>query len=502
MNEDGIRIPEEVTQVTKKLYAAGYEAYVVGGCVRDILRGETPKDWDITTNATPEEILDVFEHAHYDNDFGTVRVVNDITEDQALKTIEVTTYRTESGYTNNRHPDKVEFSQSLSVDLARRDFTINALALDLQNVSRDNTILVSPETLVDEFGGLVDLQKRRLRAVGNPQDRFEEDALRIMRAVRFAAQLGMEIDAETQEAMVQAADRLGDVAIERIRDEFEKLIISDNPKIGLEIARKLGILEIFLPELLNTVDLEQNQAHSYDLWEHLTRACQTTADKGWPLHIRLAALFHDIAKVQTREWSEERNDWSFHNHEVVGARITRNLLNRLKFPKDLVSQVTNLVRWHMFFSDTDEISHSAVRRLIQNVGKENIWDLMKVRRADRLGMGRPKEEPYRLRKYQSMIEEVIRDPVSVSNLAITGNDVIHETNETPGPRIGWILHALLEEVLEDPDFNTKETLLKETKKLSKLPDQDLKERGRSGEREKRAKEEAAIEDIHSKYYVE
>ena len=502
MNKDGIHIPEEVTQVTEKLYAAGYEAYVVGGCVRDILRGEVPKDWDITTNATPEEMLDVFEHAHYDNDFGTVRVVNDITEDPDLKTIEVTTYRTESGYTNNRHPDNVEFSQSLSVDLARRDFTINALALDLHNVSRDNMVVVSPETLVDEFGGLVDLQKRRLRAVGKPAERFNEDALRIMRAVRFAAQLSMEIDTDTQEAMVSAVDRLNDVAIERIRDEFEKLIISDNPKIGLEIARKLDILQIFLPELIETVDLEQNQAHSYDLWEHLTRACQTAADKGWPLHIRLTALFHDIAKVQTREWSEERNDWSFHNHEVVGAKITRNILNRLKFPKDLVSQVTNLVRWHMFFSDTDEISHSAVRRLIRNVGKENIWDLMKVRRADRLGMGRPKEEPYRLRKYQSMIEEVIRDPVSVSNLAISGNDVIRETSETPGPRIGWILHALLEEVLEDPKLNTEEALLEEAKELSKLSDRDLKERGKSGEQEKRAKEEAAIEDIRSKYYVE
>lgn len=502
MNEDGIHIPEEVTQVTNQLYAAGYEAYIVGGCVRDILRGETPKDWDVTTNATPEEMLDVFKHAHYDNDFGTVRVVNDITEDEDLKVVEVTTYRTETSYTNNRHPDEVQFAQTLSADLARRDFTINALALDLHNVSRDNMIEVTQETLVDEYGGLVDLQKRRLRAVGDPKERFSEDALRIMRAVRFAAQLSLEIEEETAAAMRSEVKRLQDIAIERIRDEFEKIVASNSPKIGLEIAREISVLEIFLPELVDTVDLEQNQAHKYDLWEHLTLACQTAADKNWPLHVRLAALFHDIAKVHTREWVEEKQDWSFHNHEVVGAKVTREILNRLKFPKALVSQVTNLVRWHMFFSDTDEISHSAVRRLIRNVGKENVWDLMKVRRADRLGMGRPKEEPYRLRKYQSMIEEVMRDPVSVSNLAIDGSDVIRETDESPGPRIGWILHALLEVVLDDPGHNTAENLTKLTKDLSQLSDKELKDRGQKGKEEKEEKEAEALEKIRDKYHVE
>jgi poly(A) polymerase/tRNA nucleotidyltransferase (CCA-adding enzyme) len=501
MTKSDIQIPSEVTQVTDQLYAAGYEAYIVGGCVRDILRGETPKDWDITTIATPEEMLDVFEHAHYDNDFGTVRVVNDKTEIEALKTIEITTYRTETGYTNNRHPNKVVYAETLSEDLKRRDFTINALALNLHSVSRDNTIVVSPETLVDEFGGLVDLQKRRLRAVGDPKQRFGEDALRIMRAVRFAAELSMEIEKDTQEALRSEVERLNDVSIERIRDEFVKIIACDNPKIGLDIALELKILDIFLPELVQTVGLEQNQAHSYDLWEHLTRACQTAAEKKWPLHIRLTALFHDIAKVHTREWSKEREDWSFHNHEVVGERVTRKILQRLKFPKSLVSQVTNLVRWHMFFSDTDEITHSAVRRLIRNVGKENVWDLMRVRRADRLGMGRPKEEPYRLRKYQSMIEEVMRDPVSVGSLAIDGDDVIRETDESPGPRIGWILHALLEEVLDNPDINTKKTLLEQVGKLTDLSDKELEKKGKRGEKEKQEKEAAAIKDIHNKYYV-
>lgn len=500
MTKSDIKIPSEVTQVTNQLYKAGYEAYIVGGCVRDILRGDTPKDWDVTTNAIPDEILDVFEHAHYDNDFGTVRVIND-TENEQLRVIEITTYRTEDSYTDNRHPDAVQFSDSISEDLKRRDFTINALAMNLQDVSRDNTVIVTPETLVDEHGGLVDLQKRRLRAVGTPKKRFAEDALRIIRGIRFAAELSLEIHPDTLEAMQSEVARLNDIAVERIRDEFVKIVSCETPKIGLEIAQKIGALEIFIPELSDTIGVGQNQAHSYDLWEHLTRACQTAADKGWPLHIRLAALFHDIAKVHTKEWSDERGDWSFHNHEVIGEQVTRKIMNRLKFPKNLVSQVTNLVRWHMFFSDTDEITHSAVRRLIQNVGKEHIWDLMKVRRADRLGMGRPKEEPYRLRKYQSMIEEVMRDPVSVDKLAIDGNDVIRETNEVPGPRIGWILHALLEEVLDDPTVNKKDTLTEQAEILSHLSDKELEEKGTKGQKEKERREKEAIKDIKSKYHV-
>lgn len=501
MAKSDIQIPKEVTQVTNQLYKAGFEAYIVGGCVRDILRGEEPKDWDVTTNARPDEMLDVFEHAHYDNDFGTVRVIND-TEDERLRVIEITTYRTEDSYTDNRHPDEIMFADSVSEDLRRRDFTINALALDLQNVSRDNIVVVTPETLVDEHGGLVDLQKRRLRAVGKPQERFREDALRIMRAIRFAAELSLEIEYDTLAAMKSEVHRLNDVAVERIRDEFERIVTCETPKLGLEVAQKIGALEIFIPELRDTIEVEQNQAHSYDLWEHLTRALQTAADKDWPLHIRLAALFHDIAKVHTKKWSDERNDWSFHNHEVVGEQVTREILNRLKFPKTVVTQVTNLVRWHMFFSDTDEITHSAVRRLIQNVGKEHIWDLMKVRRADRLGMGRPKEEPYRLRKYQSMIEEVIRDPVSVETLAIDGNDVIRETDEEPSPRIGWILHALLDQVLDDPNLNEKDTLINKAKELSGLSDSDLQEAGEKGRKEKERRDQRAVKDIRRKYHVQ
>lgn len=501
MKKNEVTIPNTVTQITSKLADAGFEAYLVGGCVRDLILNRTPRDWDVATEATPDDMLEIFDNAQYDNTFGTVRVIND-TEKTQIREVEITTYRTEDLYSDNRHPDEVEFSKSIHDDLKRRDFTINALAIDTTKVSRDNKISISQETVVDDFGGLADLKTAKLRAVGNPNERMQEDPLRIMRGIRFVAELALIIEESTETAIHEHAERLNDIAVERIRDEFEKIIMSPKPRLGIVLAAETGAMDVFLPELLEAKALEQNQAHKFDLWNHLVNTLQTAADKGWPKHIRLAGLFHDIGKVETREWDSERDDWTFHNHEVVGAHITERIMNRLKFPKDLTKQVVNLIRWHMFFSDTDEITHSAVRRVIRNVGKENIWDLMKLRRADRLGMGRPKEEPYRLRKYQSMIEEVIRDPVSVKKLAIDGDDVIHVTDEGPGPRIGWILHSLLEDVLTDPNLNTEGILTKKAKKLSELSDKALQAKGEKGREEKEQREQAAKRQIREKYYVE
>lgn len=504
-------IPHEVTRVTDTLEDAGFEAYLVGGCVRDILRGVTPKDWDITTSATPEEITNLFDHAHYDNDFGTVRVVNDSTEDERLKVVEVTTFRTEAAYTDDRRPDSVEFSNSIQDDLKRRDFTINALALRVPtgaNVAREPSDDVSYETfhvktqLVDLFDGIQDLKDGVIRTVGDPHERFSEDALRMLRAVRFAAELGFTINNDTKKAIAEESGRLERIAIERIRDEFTRIINSANPKHGLELSHTLDILQFIVPELEKTRGVEQNQAHSYDVWEHLTRAVQATAEKDWPLHIRLAALFHDISKPETRRFSEEKQDFTFYGHEVVGSRVTKRILQRLKYPKKLTKTVVTLVRWHMFFSDPDEISMSAVRRLIRNVGKEHIWDLIKLRIADRIGTGRPKERPYRLRKYESMIEEALRDPISTKMLAIDGNDIMETTNIAPGPTVGYILHALLEEVLDDPEKNNRAHLKKRAVELSKLPEEELKERGKSGEQRRREAEEKAIQEIREKYWVE
>jgi poly(A) polymerase/tRNA nucleotidyltransferase (CCA-adding enzyme) len=500
MEKIELDIPKEIIFIGKTLQNNGFDAYLVGGSVRDITQKKTPKDWDIATDARPEEITGLFPESFYDNSYGTVEVIND-TEKTELKTVEITTYRTEDIYSDNRHPDEIAFSDSIKEDLKRRDFTINALALDLHQVSREKLVMVSQETLVDYHGGLKDLQNNILRTVGDAQTRLQEDPLRILRGVRFSGELSLTIERKTKKAMKSLSSRLNDIPVERIREEFEKIIMSSNPKLALEIGRAIGVLEVFLPELLNTVGVEQNQAHEFDLWGHLIGALQASSEKNWPKHIRLAALFHDIGKVQTREWSEKRGDWSFHNHEVVGSHVTEDILERLKFSNDLISQVTNLVRWHMFYSDTDEITHSAVRRLVKNVGKDNVWDLMKLRRADRIGMGRPKEQPYRLRKYQSMIEEVIRDPVSTKNLAIDGDDVIDETNEEPGPRIGYILHGLLEKVLDDPERNKRGYLLKKADQLSKLSDEDLKKVGESGKSTKKKKEAAAKKEIRDKYWV-
>jgi putative nucleotidyltransferase with HDIG domain len=502
MQKSDLTIPQPVIDVGNQLQEAGYEAFLVGGCVRDLLIDRTPKDWDIATNATPEEMLQIFDSAKYDNSFGTVRVIND-TKKTEITEVEITTYRTEDIYSDNRHPDNVEFSDSIHADLKRRDFTINALALDITNVSRDNnTVYVTQETIVDDHGGLTDLQKSRLKAVGNARERMKEDPLRIMRGIRFVSELGLVIGNTTQEAFNEGSHRLNDIAVERIRDEFEKIIMSPKPRLGITLSEEVGALSVFLPELVDTIGIEQNQAHEYDLWHHLVNTLQVTANKGWPEHIRLAGLFHDIAKKDTREWDEDRGDWSFHNHEVVGARITDRIMQRLKFSNDLTESVVNLVRWHMFFSDTDEITHSAVRRVIRNVGKDNIWDLMKLRRADRLGMGRPKEQPYRLRKYQSMVEEVIRDPVSVQKLAIDGDDVIRVTDENPGPRIGYILHSLLEDVLEDPNLNEEDKLLAKAKELSQLNDTELEKKGQRGKKKKDRKEKEAKQKIRENYHVE
>jgi tRNA nucleotidyltransferase (CCA-adding enzyme) len=484
-------IPPEVSRVTSALVQAGHEAWVVGGCVRDILLGRTPKDWDVTTNANPEQIQALFENTFYTNEFGTVGVVNDETTDESVKVAEVTPYRTEGKYSDARRPDTVEFSQHIEEDLKRRDFTINAIAY-------------SPSTgeLKDLYEGQTDLQAKVIKAVGKPQERFEEDALRILRAVRIASELGFAIEDTTHQAMQACAAQLGKISKERIRDEFVRIINSDNPKQALVLAQTLGILSYIAPEIEKGIGVEQNQAHSFDVFEHNMRALQHAADKKWPFIVRLSALFHDIGKPKARRWSEEKHDWTFHGHEVVGARITKKALEDLKFSRETIDVVVNLVRWHMFFSDPDKVTLSAVRRIVRNVSPEHIWDLVNLRICDRIGTGRPKEQPFRLRKYQAMIEQALRDPISVAMLATNGKQLMDVTRERPGPRLGWMLHALLEEVLEDPTKNTKEYMDARAIALATLDDTTLKALGEEGKERKGEAEDAEIKDIHKKYFVE
>lgn len=483
-------IPAEVTRVTEGLEKAGFEAYIVGGCVRDLLLGRIPRDWDVTTNATPEAIQAAFEHTYYTNEFGTVGVVNDATTDERLRVVEVTPYRLEGEYSDARRPDDVVFSQKIEDDLKRRDFTINAIAYSL-----------STGKLLDLYGGIKDMQTRLIRAVGEPEERFREDALRIMRAVRLAAELDFAIEQGTAEAMARSAQRLALISKERIRDEFVRILESKEPLKALFLSQRLGILGHIAPELEEGIGVDQNQAHSFDVFEHNLRTLQHAADKDWPFIVRLAALFHDVAKPKTRRWSEEKRDWTFHGHEVVGARMTKKALENLKFPRETTDLVSTLVRWHMFFSDPDKVTLSAVRRIVANVGKEHIWDLINLRICDRIGTGRPKEQPFRLRKYQAMIEQAMRDPISVGMLKIDGRKIM-EMGEKPGPRIGWALHALLEEVLEDPSKNTEEYLETKTRELLGLGDKELRMLGEKAKETKEEAEQSEIKDIKKKYFVD
>lgn len=482
-------IPPEVSRVTGALRAAGHEAYLVGGCVRDLLLGRTPKDWDVTTNANPDQIQAVFPDSFYENDFGTVGVKTE-SEDERLAVIEVTPYRTESEYSDKRRPDTVAFGDNLEEDLARRDFTINAIALD-----------ESKGHIVDPYKGQKDIESAVLRTVRAPADRFEEDALRLMRAVRLVAELEFALDADTAAAIKEKAANLQHVSRERVRDEFVRILESNQPMMALGLAQQLGLLQYIAPDLTRGIGVEQNQAHSYDVFGHLMRSLQHAADKGWGIDIRLAAVFHDVSKPETRRWSDEKRDWTFHGHEVVGARVTRKALQDLRFSRETIDKVVKLVRWHMFFSDPEQITLSAVRRMIRNVGEENIWDLLNLRICDRIGTGRPKEQPFRFRKYKAMVEEALRDPISVGMLKTDGNRIMERFHVQPGPRIGFILHALLEEVLEDPTRNTETHLDIRTKELLSLSDEELRVLGDSGKKRREAEEEREIREIMEKHHV-
>ena len=513
MKIDPKQIPNSIREIANKLTSAGFEAYLVGGCTRDLLLGRKPKDWDLTTNAKPDEIMALWggaeaELAFYENDFGTVTIKNEPPEnprrstsgapdverlgwDQSLRNVEITPYRTEGTYSDFRRPDEVKFSDKLEDDLKRRDFTINAIAYNIF----DNKI-------VDNFNGIKDIKDKVIRAVGNPDQRFKEDALRMLRAIRLSSELGFVISQETSASIASDASLLSKISAERIQVEFVKTIMSPEPMIGINMAQKLGLLKQFIPELEEGIGCKQNGSHIYDVWEHSLRALQNTSDKGHPLEIRLGALFHDVGKPRTREWSAERNDYTFYAHDVVGAKIAREIMSRLKFSAELTKLVSKFVRYHLFFSDTEQITLSAVRRIITKIGPEHIWQLMDVRVADRIGMGRPKERPYRLRKYESMVEEALRDPISVAMLKINGKRLIEITMEKPGPKLGWCLHALLEEVLEDPKLNTEEYLEKRALELMQLTEAKLRELGEAGKEKKEEADTEEIKKLRKKHFVE
>ncbi len=434
------RVPAAVRRVLGTLEDAGWQAYLVGGCVRDLLRDVGPKDWDVATDARPEAVMALFPRvrptgiAH-----GTVTVLT------RGGPVEVTTFRVEEAYTDHRHPDAVRFVAEIEADLSRRDFTINAMALD------------SGGRLVDPFGGLEDLLiHRRVRAVGDPESRFREDALRLLRAVRFAAELDLEIDPQTLAAVGPNASLLTHVSAERVRDEFSRIVTSRAPGRALEVMRQTDLLAQFLPELLEGVGVEQNIHHRYDVWTHALLSVANTPPR---LELRLAALLHDVAKP--RCLVVENGERHFYHHEVVGAHLTRSVLRRLRYPTAVIDRVVHLVRRHMDLHHQRDMSDAAVRRLVRRIGLEHLDDLLVLRRADRIASGnKPGAVSRGTRRLLERIDRVLAEDAAfgLKDLAVDGHDVMRVAGIGPGPAVGRILNALLEAVLDDPGLNTRPAL--------------------------------------------
>ena len=483
-------VPDSVKKATNVLQDAGYEVFCIGGCVRDLILNKGVRDWDLTTNAKPEDIEALFDHTFYENPFGTVTVIFDDETVDMAKQIEITPYRKEGVYSDSRRPDAVCFDASLEEDCSRRDFTFNAIALHALTGE-----------VFDFYGGVQDLLKGILKTIGKPDDRFNEDALRLMRGVRLAGDLNFTIEEDTLRAMKAMASLLKNIAVERVRDEFFRMIDSKNTVYSFTLLYTTGLMDVLLPEFSKGWQVEQNKAHTYDVFTHNLKTLEHSVEKGLPFYIKLSAFFHDIAKPHTREWSEKRNTWSFHNHEVVGARIARNILKEFKVPHNLSKKVVTMVRWHMFFSDTTKISESAVRRLLVRVGEEMLFDLIDLRMCDRIGTGRPKENPYRLRQYTAMVEKVLRNSITPKNLALNGNDLIEELDMSPSKQIGWVLTILLFEFLDTPENNTRDKLLARSKKLLTLSPEVLETMSKDAKKGIAVVEREEEEQIDKKYGV-
>ncbi len=484
-----MEIPKQVKFVISELRKKDFEAYIVGGCIRDFLREVKPQDWDITTNAKPDQISNLFPKSYTDNKFGTVRVLTD-SNNPTLKEIEITPYRIDEKYTDKRHPDKIHWAKTIREDLARRDFTVNAMAADLRKEKLEIT---------DPFKGQKDLKDKIIRAVGDPEDRFSEDALRMIRAVRFATVLDFEIEVKTSQAIKKNSPWLQAISKERIRDELMKIIMADKAAEGIELLRELNLLRYIIPELEEGYKVTQNKHHIYGVYEHSLLSLKYAAKKKFNKYVRIAALLHDVAKPRVKRG--EGPDATFYNHEVVGAKMTCQILNRLRFSKKDIEKIAKLVRYHLFYYHPDEVGENSVRRLVRQAGPENMEELLQVRMSDRIGSGCPKAEPYKLRYMKYIIEKTSQDPISVKKLKVSGNEVIKILNLKPGPKIGQILDILLGYVIENPGKNKKETLEKEIKKLGKLSEKKLRELAQKGRKEREAIETKKDKMTKKKYWV-
>ena len=459
-----IIIIKEIKHTINKLEKAGFQGFVVGGCVRDLLLQKTPSDWDIATNARPEQLEKIFSKTFSANNFGTVTVVTQ-SKTQELKEIEITTFRTEAKYSDKRHPDKVEWAETIEQDLSRRDFTINAIAIQPKTNNQQLT------TIIDPFRGQEDIKKKLIRAVGEPKQRFEEDALRLMRAVRLAATLGFKIEKNTFSALKKSAKLLKHISKERIRDEFLKIIMSQNAASGIELLREAGLMEFIIPELLDGYKVGQNKHHIYDIYEHNLRSLDFAAKQNFNQNVRIAALLHDIGKPQTKQGKGP--DSTFYNHEIIGAKTTVQILERLKFSKKDLKKIVKLVRYHLFYYNVGEVQESSVRRLISRLGAENLKELIQLRMADRIGSGCPKALPYKLRHFEYLAERISQKPIDATTLKVGGQEVMKMMKIEPGPKVGQVLSILLGEALEDPKKNNKKYLEKRIQELKNFSDKEI-----------------------------
>ena len=461
-------VPEEINIIYKKFLSAGFKLYLVGGSVRNILiykehALQNIKDWDMTTNATPEEMLTLFPSAFYDNTFGTVGIpVKSLIETEHPGVVEITTFRTERGYTDRRHPSEVKWGKTIEEDISRRDFTMNAIAMEFTGDKAE----INTSQLIDLYHGKEDIEKKLIRCVGDPDVRFKEDALRLMRAIRFAAQLGFQIESNTLEAIMHDAELLNSIAQERVRDELMKILASDYPYEGIMLLKNTGLLQYILPELLEGIGVSQarpGRHHKDDVFTHNVLSLKFCSSSD-PL-VRFATLIHDAGKPRVAT-ADDDGYVIFHNHEIVGSKMAYVICDRLRFSKKDREKVTKLIRWHMFTVD-EHITDSAIRRFIRRIGVENVKDMMDLRVGDRLGGGTQTAESWRLKLFKKRVEEQLAPaPFSINDMAINGHDIMKALNIKPGKQIGELMQKLFEEVDEDLEKNTKEYLLQRVKEIN------------------------------------
>ena len=480
-------IPSYIQNTINILEKADFETYIVGGCVRDLLMEKEPKDWDITTKARPDEILNLFADAKYENIFGTVIIPIKNDEGKTEHEVEITTFRSEQGYSDRRHPDEIQFEDSIEKDLSRRDFTVNALAIRVQG---QKLKVESPfGEVIDLFGGEDDVKKKIIRAVGEPSDRFKEDALRMMRVIRLACQLEFEIEPKTERAILKLAGAIKFVTNERIREELIKILSSTQPERGIMLLHDTKLLQYILPELERGVGVAQDRHHTHTVFKHCVLSLKYCPSKDW--RVRFATLLHDVAKPQTKKII--KGVATFYNHELVGARMVDRIMRRFKFARRDAEKIVNLVKSHMFYYNVDEVTASSVRRLIKKVGEDNLEDLIHLRIGDRLGSGVPKAKPYKLRHLEYMLKRVQEDPISVKTLKINGDD-LNSLGIARGPKMGAILDILLAEVIDGSVLNNKEDLAKRVQELDIIALDKLLEQAQKKIYKKREEDDKIMKD--------